>query len=863
MIGTRVSHFEILDKLGQGGMGVVYKAKDTQLDRLVALKVLPESAARDEDRRQRFFQEAKAASALNHPNIVTIYEIFSDGGNYFIAMELVRGKTLSQMITAKGLPVADILTYATQMADALAKAHGAGILHRDLKPANVMVTGDDLVKVLDFGLAKLQEAGPAASDATLTALDQTPLTDRGVIMGTVAYMSPEQAEAKPLDARSDIFSFGSLLYEMVTGRKAFSGESRVLTMASLIREEPTPVSELAPGAPRGLERVIERCMRKQPDRRIQSMIDIKHALEDLREDSLSGRTSVTGLTPAAPRRSPWIIPAAVAVLAAAGLAGFLFYPRGKPAADLKAIPVTSFAGREVTPAISPDGKQVAFAWDGPAESDNFDIYVKLTGTGDPLRLTSGPGSSANPVWSPDSRFIAFSRFGKETGLYVVPSLGGTARKISDSRANRQGMAWSKDSRWIAFADFHALSVLNVESGQKHKLELPAPHDKGHAHPAFPTLSPDGKRLAFVTDRKAFSIWTFDVDPSLKPTSQAVEIVGGYFRITGLDWTPDGKEIVFAASQGGPSALYRATISAGSSSTILPGAGDHANSPTLAASEGAIRIAYAHSDTDTNLWRRDLQPPAAASVIRALASSRFESNPAFSPNGSQIAFGSGRSGLPEIYVSNADGSGLLQLTSNGPNFLPVWSPDGTRILIGRIVDGKRYIYSISPRGGPAALIQKGAYFYSWSHDGKWIIFGLDTDSDHPQLARIPSSGGKLEMIGKASPTSPTLGDSPDGKVLYYLDRGKLWQAPVDGTKESVLLALADHVHISQASRGFHIWDHETGIINFLPLANWQKREFARLDDKKANTFAVSPDGKTLIYSRADQSTEDIMVIDGFR
>jgi serine/threonine protein kinase/tetratricopeptide (TPR) repeat protein len=286
MVGRTVSHFQIVERLGAGGMGEVYKARDTHLDRFVAIKVLHPDAIADQQRRTRFVQEAKAASALNHPNIVHIYDIGTDAGVDFIAMECVSGKALDQLIPRKGMRLNEALKIAGQVADAMARAHEAGIVHRDLKPSNLMVDEHGVVKVVDFGLAKLAEATEPGGNATTRTAPVK--TDEGAIVGTVAYMSPEQAEGKAVDGRSDIFSFGAVLYEMVTGRRAFSGDTAVSTLASVIKDHPKPLSELAPETPHDLEKLISRCLQKQPDRRWQAMSDLRVALGELREESESG-----------------------------------------------------------------------------------------------------------------------------------------------------------------------------------------------------------------------------------------------------------------------------------------------------------------------------------------------------------------------------------------------------------------------------------------------------------------------------------------------------------------------------------------------------------------------------------------------
>jgi serine/threonine protein kinase len=407
MVGRTISHYEIIEKLGEGGMGVVYKARDTHLDRFVAIKVLPPEKIADAERKRRFIQEAKSASALNHPNIITIHDIATDNGLDFIAMEYVPGKALSQLLTRKGLPLAEALKYAIQIADALAAAHAAGIIHRDLKPGNVMVSGaperPGFIKVLDFGLAKLTDKTDSSDREFTESMhqDDTPASEEGSIVGTVSYMSPEQAEGKKVDARSDIFSFGSLLYEMVTGRKAFQGDSMLSTMSAILREGPKPASEIVEGLPRELERIIMRCLRKSPERRFQAMPDLKVALEELKDESDSGTLS---RDPAPQKRYSqrpvWVT--ALIIVAVGAL--WLIRSRAKPPeVTLSAAPLTTYPGFENEPSFSPAGSQVAFSWNGH-------IYVKLIGTaGPPLRLTADPVPDFSPVWSPDGRFVAFLR----------------------------------------------------------------------------------------------------------------------------------------------------------------------------------------------------------------------------------------------------------------------------------------------------------------------------------------------------------------------------------------------------------------------------------------------------------------------
>ncbi len=388
MIGRTIDHYRIESKLGEGGMGVVYKARDTHLDRTVAIKVLPPEKVADPERKQRFIQEAKAASALNHPNIVTIYDISSEAGVDFIAMEFIEGHTLDEAIAPKGLRPAQALRYASQVADALAKAHGAGIVHRDLKPSNIMITEEGRVKIVDFGLAKLLEPVDSSPDAaTLTA---RPPTQEGTVLGTAPYMSPEQAEGRKLDGRSDIFSFGSVLYEMVTNRKPFPGDSHLAILTKILHEDPAPPSQLAAAIPPELEKMILRCLRKDPARRFQHMDDLKVALEDVQEESGSGKQA------AAPSRRRWAWAVLAPVVLVAGFFAWRMWRSPPPAELLRAVALTTFPGAELYPSFSPDGNHVAFTWTGPKQ-DNPDVYVQQIGAGSPLRLTTDPRSDYNPV----------------------------------------------------------------------------------------------------------------------------------------------------------------------------------------------------------------------------------------------------------------------------------------------------------------------------------------------------------------------------------------------------------------------------------------------------------------------------------
>ncbi len=429
MVGKTVQNYRIVEIVGQGGMGTVYKALDLRLNRHLALKfLLPERVTAD--RKRRFFQEAKAASALNHPSIVHIYDIGQWEGADFIAMEYVEGRTVQQMLRDGPMQIDDALRYSIQVADAMSVAHAANIVHRDLKPANVMVTARGLVKILDFGVAKLNEPAvparseerpPSAETQTYVDVNQTM---EGMVVGSPAYMSPEQATGKPVDARSDIFEFGVLLHEMLTGQAAFSGGTKLEVLSAILRTDPARPSSINPNVTPELEWVIAHCLRKDRERRFQSMSEVKVALDDLRtETSVSGFrppvlpppqvTASSVSTTAVPvQRRIWIWGLATALGLGLATAGAFFLLRSKqPSPATNALPVisrvTTEGGLSVDPAISPDGKMLAYASDRSGEG-NFDIWLRQIGGGDAMRLTKNPADDVEPNFSPDGTKDCFS-----------------------------------------------------------------------------------------------------------------------------------------------------------------------------------------------------------------------------------------------------------------------------------------------------------------------------------------------------------------------------------------------------------------------------------------------------------------------
>ncbi len=838
-------------------MRVVYKARDTHLDRFVALKILPAEKVADPDRKRRFVQEAKAASSLNHPNIITIHDIESEGGIQFIAMEYVAGKTLDRLIPRKGMRLSEALKLAIQMADALAKAHSAGIVHRDLKPGNVMVTGEGLVKVLDFGLAKLTEVSGSREEATLTLES---LTEEGLIVGTVSYMSPEQAGGKTIDVRSDIFSFGAVLYEMVSGQKAFQGDTKLSTLAAIVKQEPRPVSQLVPTVPGDLEKIVNRCLRKDRERRSQTMADVKIALQELKEESDSGTLVSAPSTQRIRRRGKVWTVVAVVTLAVAGVAVWINRSTIKmPEAPLTAVPLTSYPGQERQPSFSPDGNQVAFSWNGEKQ-DNFDIYVKLIGSGTQLRLTTAPEADTNPAWSPDGNSIAFirQRPGGKASVVLVSPLGPPERKVAEiSKTGMdwlRGLVWTPDGKSLVVTDWNSdsepsgLFLLSVESGEKQRLTSPKQKLFVDSQPAF---SPDGRTLAFI---RAVAVGVHDI--YRLALSEDFQPIGEPKRLTFENqvtfrsvWTLDGREIIFSSGPYlGPN-LFRIAAS---------GSGK------------PQRLVYTRDLIDVNIWRLQVPGPHGkiSSPIRLISSTRVDGHAQFSPDGKRIAFNSNRTGSFEIWICDSDGSNAQRLTLLGVYCgSPQWSPDGERIAFSSILEKQWEIYVISANGGrPKRLTSSPAYDDQprWSRDRKWIYFLSDRSGEN-QIWKTPAGGGEaLRLTTKGGALALK---SPDPQWVYYTrSDGALWKVPRDGGEETQVLESVEDNYFAIVNGGIYFIPRpdSAGLhsIQFFNFATKRIQSIAKIESEIDAYLSVSPDDRWILYSQDDQVGSDLMLVENF-
>ena len=562
---TQISHYRILGRLGGGGMGIVYEAEDFRLGRKVALKFLPPETEKDPQALDRFQREARAASALNHPHICTIYEIDEFQGKHFIAMELLEGATLNHVIADRPLATSKLLEIAIDIADALDAAHGKGIIHRDIKPGNIFVTKRGDGKVLDFGLAKVSPNLEASSGAPTESLPEH-LTSPGVAIGTVAYMSPEQARGEPVDARTDLFSFGAVLYEMASGVAPFRGNTSAVIFDSLLNKTPRPPAQLNPQAPPELDRIIRKSLEKDRDLRYQTAAELRADLKRLRRDTESGVTAQTAVPVAASRKRIWASAAALVLLAAAA-AGFYFWRPATRVSTMQWQQITDYPDSAVQPSFSSDGHMLTFIR-GPEDfATSGQIYVKFMPDGEPVQLTHDDWNKLGPVFSPDGSRIAYTELQSfHWNTNEVSITGGAPRLLLP---NATGLRWMDNQRMI-FSEIRGgmrMGVVTAGPGRGDERELYFPvSEEGMAHFAFP--SPD-RKWAVIVEMDHFDWLRCRLMP-LDGSSRG-NAIGPDGRCSSAAWSPDGKWIYFTSDGGSPMThIWRMKFPGGAAEQITSG-----------------------------------------------------------------------------------------------------------------------------------------------------------------------------------------------------------------------------------------------------------------------------------------------------
>jgi serine/threonine protein kinase/Tol biopolymer transport system component len=880
-----ISHYAVRRKLGSGGMGVVYEAEDLNLGRLVALKFLPEELAKNPQALERFQQEARAASALNHPNVCTVYEIGQADGQHFIAMELLDGKPLDHHIGTRPMDIQEVLDLGIQIADALDAAHAKGIVHRDLKPGNIFVTSRGQAKILDFGLAKLASERKLMAEgvgATAMATVASHLTSPGTTVGTVAYMSPEQARGKELDARTDLFSFGAVLYQMATGRMAFEGETSAVIFEAILNRDPVPALQANPALPVKLDEVIRTAMEKDRDLRYQSAAELRAELKRLKRDTSSGRVRVASSS------APAVAPSSAAVIAAApkrrsrralalaGLlllaaAGFGIYtwtarPRALNLQNMQITRLTE-SGKAADVAISPDGRYVVYVLrDGEQQS----LWVRQVATRSDVQvLAPAVVQFVGLAFTPDGNYIYFTRSDPLNPnfryLYSMPTLGGTPRQLVRDIDGPVG--FSSDGRQIAYArGLPATTEIEIHVAD-------ADGSADHVLVKFggavvlnpgPTWSPDGKWLAYPAT---------EMQPRLRGVLQIISLADGRMRelysqprpMGRAVWLPDGKTLLLPmlTSQGSWQ-LWTVSYPGGEKSRFtndLSIYGWHVdltqNGSTLAALATSQhshiwvapggRSAGAREITAGGTALTGVSPGPAGKILASsytldlfVMNQDGSQQALFTPDAKTLAppatcgdrfvvFQSIRSGSSDLWRADADGSNLTKLANNiDPTF--TCSPDGKFVYY---LGLDRGVQRVPVEGGkPEVLPISAGTGFAWpcfSPDRKFLAYWFQEIQPRPvrKAAVVPAAGGKPIKILDLPGGQEGLAWAPSGKALQYLL-----------TKNGVT----------------NVWEQ--------PLEGGPARQVTDFTSGLIFDFAWTRDGKNLLLARGDESS-DVVLLSNFR
>ena len=874
--GTRLGPFEIVAPIGAGGMGEVWRARDTRIGRDVAIKIIPAAFALDADRLRRFEQEVRAAGTLNHPNLITIYDFNGEGGTPYVAMELLEGETLRQKITLNGAPVRlsvrKSIEYSVQIANGLAAAHHQGIVHRDLKPENIFITRDGRAKILDFGLAKLRSGKDDGDTKARTAeLGTSP----GSVVGTAGYMSPEQVRGDLVDHRSDIFAFGAILYEMLSGRRAFKGDSSVETMNAVLKEEPPELSLAEPSIPPAIDSVVRHCLEKNREERFQSAKDLAFDLE--RISSTSG--SSPAFTASRGRRR-WLVPAiVVAVAVVATWIGWQIGHRS-PATAINTAPaartftlLTNQSGVEDFPSLAPDGKTLVYV---SRASGNADIYLKRVDGRNAINLTKDSAADDTmPAFSPDGSQIAFRSSREGGGIFVMGATGESVRRLTNFGFNP---SWSPDGSKIAVATqpmelqpqalpaFSAIEIVDVRTGARRVLVSVA--DNG----LQPSWSPHGDRIAYwgVTiaagQRDLYTVDARAADP--KPTIVPVT------HDRPLDWnpvwSPDGKYLYFGSDRDGTMNLWRIPVDEHRGVALGPPEPlslptRYAAHFTFARNTGAL--AYAGIDVSDSLSRapfdvvslRITGEPAPLLGGAMLLLNFFGSN--LSPDGTWLAV-TNLGTQEDLFLVRADGGELRQLTDDPEKDRgPSWSPDG-KLLYFYSQRGSRYeVWSIRPDGSELRQVSRtsgpslwrprampdGRTLYEFNSNGT-VFLPLNADGTATRVEPLPPMPDPKKHF-----QTPML--SPDGKrfagATGQLDGGTpgLWLYSLETKRYEQLTDRGVSPQWMPDGKRLLFIDGDRAAV--IDIATKQVRHI--LPDRRVRNLEITPDGRTLfLYERTSEA-----------